>query len=295
MALRSMTGFGRGDASASGMKVEVELSSVNRKQFDMRISLPRALFALESRLQEVVHAKLSRGHITGMVRISASGSGRRKAVSVDMDAVAAYVSELRAVAALHDLRDDLSASVLLQLPAVIEYKDIAEDTERVWRLLKRAANQALRQLLTMRTAEGCVMEKDLMRRFDGLQRTYEEIQSIAPAVTERYIRSLRKRIARAGGVRLASDDPSMLKEIALFADRSDVSEEIVRLGSHFKQVLRLMKSRQPAGRALDFLCQEMFREINTIGSKANDAAMSRRVIEFRANLETIREQVQNVE
>lgn len=294
MALSSMTGFGRGKASSNGMRVEVELSSVNRKQFDVRVSLPRPLLTLESRIHELIHGKISRGCVTATVRITVCPEAAHGNVRVNTEAARAYIRQLRKAAAEQGLEDDLTAASLLQLPSVLGYEDRTEDTERVWQLLRRGLETALRGLLRMRAREGKALQADLDLRIHGLREPYEDIRRHAPAVVERYCRSLRSRMTKMG-LSLDSNDPVVVKEVALFADRSDISEEIVRLDSHMKQAIRLLKSSKPVGRTLDFLCQEMFREINTIGSKANDVGISRQVIRFKAELESIREQIQNVE
>lgn len=294
MPLTSMTGYGQGEAAAGGIRVEVELNSVNRKQFDVRVSLPKALLTLESRVYELIHKMISRGYVTGIVRISVSGKTRRGAASVDVDAAGVYVRALRKAAEDLGLKDDLTARALVYLPEVVQYQDLAADTERVWRLLKRALNEAISRLVNMREVEGAALEKDLAVRFERLKQCLDSIRKLAPLVPRKYRKMLEKRLKNAG-LKFKADDQVLMKELVLFADRSDISEEIVRLDSHFGQASKLVYSRKPAGRTLDFICQEMFREINTIGSKANNAAISRHVIRFKADLEAIREQVQNVE
>lgn len=294
MPLISMTGYGRGEASAGGMKIEVELSSVNRKQFDVRVSLPKTLMALESRVYEMVHRVVSRGYVMGTVKVSVSGRARQKCVSVDVDTARAYVRGLGKVAKELGLKNDLTARSLVYLPEVVQYESLPEDSEGVWSLLKKALSGAIDQLVEMRKIEGEALEKDLMRRFEELRRHLDHIVKLAPKVAQKYRKILEKRLQQAG-IESEPDDQQLMKELVLFVDRSDISEEIVRLQSHFGQVTGQMDSKRPMGRTLDFLCQEMFREINTIGSKANDAAISRHVVQFKADLENIREQVQNVE
>jgi uncharacterized protein (TIGR00255 family) len=294
MALRSMTGFGWGRALHRGLAVEVELSAVNRKQFDVHVTLPRTLLALESRVYDLIHRRVSRGAVTGMVKVSVSGQARQRSISVDMDAARACVRELRRAARALRLPDDLTALSLVSLPEVIQYEKLPEDTDRVWPVLRRALREALGQLAAMREREGAALEADLVRRFAALHRQGDRVKALAPRTAERYRRALRKRLEDAG-IELSGSEPALLREIALFADRCEITEELVRLDSHFRQVSRLFASREPVGRSLDFLCQEMLREVNTIGSKANDAAVSRHVIQFKAGLETIREQVQNLE
>ena len=292
--LTSMTGFGRGEGGAGGIKVEVELGAVNRKQFDARISLPRTLLLLEPQIIDLVHGRLSRGAIKGTVQLSASDAARRKGVGVDTELARTYLQSLRRCARELALRDDLTARSLLALPDVVQYESVPTDAESVWPLVKRATEAALDALVAMRRAEGDALEADLRKRLAALRRRLEQIRKLAPGVQKRYHKALRERLAEVG-LEIARNDSQVLKEVAMFADRAAISEEIVRLDSHFKQGDQLLGSRKPVGRALDFLCQEMFREINTIGSKANHARISQHVIAFKAQLEAMREQVQNVE
>ena len=294
MSIVSMTGFGRGQASAGGAKVEAELSSVNRRQFDVRVGLPKALAVHEPRVGALIHAAIERGAVTGSVRIAVSGALRRRGAVIDADTASAYVEALRRTARHLGLKDYLTAQSLTQFPEVMHYEDAVEGSDLIWKLVEKAVNAALGRLMEMRRTEGRALERDLSARLANLEQILARIKKQAPSVTARYTRNLRKRLEEAD-VQVAANDPQLLKELTVFADRSAISEEIVRLESHFKQAGKLMKSPKPAGRSLDFLCQEMFREINTIGSKANDALISRLVVQFKTELECVREQVQNVE
>jgi len=294
MALVSMTGFGRGEASAGGMKVEVELSSVNRKQFDLHFNLPKPLAAQEARLYELIHQAVPRGAISGSARISVSGKALRRYVSVDTDMAEAYMAQIAKTARGLGLKNDLTARTLVQLPEVVRFEAPEKDSSHVWPLMEKAVKQALKGLSAMKRREGQAIQKDLARRLKALHVLIQSIKRIAPKVAREYRLSLENRL-RDGGFDLSKIDPQMLKDVAMFAERADISEEIVRLESHFNQGAELMRSHTPSGRSLDFLCQEMLREINTIGSKANNADITRHVIAFKAGLECIREQIQNVE
>lgn len=295
MSLKSMTGYGYGECSAAGVKVQVEISSVNRRQLDVHINLPRTITVLESRVLEIVHESVARGYVTGTVTIGVSEERRRRGVRVDYALAEAYVKAIRKAAAEMGLRNDLTADVLLRLPEVVQYEYVERDVERIWPLLRRALKQALRRLVDMRTREGAALALDIRTRLERLHKRHlQEIRSLAPAVTDRYQAALQQRLLKAGFA-IGSEDQQVMKELALFAERCDISEEITRLDSHLKQALQLLGSREPAGRTLEFLAQELLRESNTIASKANDAAIARHVIHFKTELERIREQVQNVE
>lgn len=292
--IRSMTGYGRGESVSAGIRVETELSSVNRKQLETRLNLPRSLAAFESRLVELVQETLSRGQISGSVTLHVSSQARRRGVRLDRALASAYVRDLRSTASALKLRDDLAASILLQLPDVVRHHDAEEDTEAIWTVVRRAFRAALVQLVAMREREGVSLSADIAERLTQLDDVLDPIRRAAPSVTARYREALTGRLKRAG-VPFAPNDAQLLKEVTLFAERSDIAEEVTRLGSHLRQARGLLKSREPAGRTLDFLAQEMFREINTIGSKANDVRITRQVIRFKTELERIREQVQNIE
>ena len=294
MALKSMTGCGRGSATGGGVRIDVELSSVNRKQFDVHMNLPKSLMVMESRVNDMIQKSVSRGIVTGAVNLVISGSAMQKCVSVDKDTARAYVKALRRTAMDLGLKDDLTARCLVSLPGVIKYENLPEHSEKIWPLLKKALQQALTTLTSMRAKEGMSLQKDLAKRFAVLKNELSGISKVAPEVAKRYRTVLQERIEKAG-VAGGLNNEQLVKEVALFADRSDISEELVRLESHFGQVADLLRSSGPAGRTFDFLCQEMFREINTIGSKANSEAISGHVVRFKAGLESIREQVQNVE
>ncbi len=294
MAILSMTGYGRGEAAAGGVEVVVELSAVNRKQFDLRLNLPRALAALDSQISKVVHARVSRGCVTGSVCVSVTGKARSGGIRVDMDAATAGVKALRDAAGELGLTDDLSASDLMRLPDVVCFEDVGQDSNKVWPVLRRALRDALKQLVAMRTTEGTALAKDLTKRFAKLKRRVGQIQRLAPSVPVRYREALVARLAEAK-LPVKLNEEHLAKEVAMFADRCSISEELVRLDSHFEQAGQIMERKEPTGRAFDFLCQEFLREINTIGSKANDARLSRHVIAFKTELECVREQVQNIE
>jgi uncharacterized protein (TIGR00255 family) len=184
--------------------------------------------------------------------------------------------------------------VLLDLPDVVHWGAAEEDSESAWAVIARALEGALEALAAMRAAEGQALAADLRRRLERLAAHLARVRALSPHVATRYRRALLDRLAQAG-LTAEARDPVIVKEIAVFAERSDITEEITRLDSHLRQAAGLLKSRDPVGRTLDFLAQEMFREINTIGSKANDVRITRVVIQFKTELERVREQVQNLE
>lgn len=295
MSLTSMTG--RGVAAAAGRlaRVEVELSSVNRKQLDVDVGLPRCLASFAAPVQQRVQSRLARGRVTGEIRATWTEAAQASGARVDLGLARAAVEALRAAAKKLDLPDDLQASDLLALPGLVTLERSARDLETLWPLVRQALDAALAKLQAMRKKEGAALGRDLRARLATLRKLAREIAARAPGVAATYRANLLARIAAAlPGSDLAADE-RLLKEVALFADKADVAEELVRLDSHFRQAEDLLKQGGVVGRALDFLVQEMGREINTVGSKANDAEIARRVVAAKAELERFREQVQNVE
>lgn len=295
MSLISMTGFGRGEAVAHGVKVTVELSTINRKQFECHFSLPRALGALESKLHSLVQDGIRRGQVKGTVQITiAPDASVAGGVHVDLARAKAQVGALRRAAAKLGLKDDLSASLLLTLPDVVKFDAQPDDALVLWPPVRRATEQALANLRRMRACEGQALVKDLSRRFKALGALRLRVAKRAERSPADYRDALARRLAKLGeGVPVES--AILARELIVFADRTDVSEELTRLASHLDQVDRLMGGAEPVGRALDFLCQELLREINTVGSKANDARLAALVVSFKSQLEAVREQVQNIE
>ncbi len=293
MAIKSMTGFGEGVASVDGIRVAVEISSVNRKQLDVNLSLPRSLVALDSRVQSLVRQEFSRGRISGVVRVeTANGSGGT--VKVDAQLATQYIEAIRKTAKKLKLSDDLGAETLTRLPGLVSVEQDKLDAGHVAGVLDAAMGKALNGLARMRAAEGKALEKDFRARLTLLDERMKQIKALSSHVVKGYREKLFQRMEEAGLEDLAADE-RMLKEVALFADRCDISEELTRLKSHLGQARKLLRSTEPVGRTFDFLCQELFREINTVGSKASEVEITRQVVEFKTELERIREQVQNVE
>jgi uncharacterized protein (TIGR00255 family) len=293
MALKSMTGFGEGAASASGIRVTVELSSVNRKQLDINITLPRNLITLDAQVQNEVRKQFSRGRVSGVIRVEAA-DGSLGQVVLNADLAAQYIVHLRSTAQKLNLPDDLGADCLTRLSGVTSIEQHDLDSDHVSSVMDEALSKALTGLAKMRAIEGKALEKDLRERITLLDEFVKTIRTQAPGVISSYREKLFQRLEEAGLTDLASDE-RIVKEIAIFADRCDISEELTRLKSHLSQTRKLLRSAEPVGRTLDFLCQELFREINTVGSKANEVEITRTVVAFKTELERIREQVQNIE
>ena len=291
--MNSMTGYGRGEAARGGAKFTVEISTVNRKQAELSLYLPRELDALESRARDEINAKVSRGRIAARVQWTAK-SGDHAQVEIDRNLAKEYAKEYRKLATDLKLGGEVSLDTILRAPGVLQTSEEELDVESLWTPLRTAVRAALKELLAMRAREGANLKKDLQKRIDALQKSVKAVKRQAPKTVRRHREALLDRLNQSG-LDLKLDDERVLKEVALFADRIDIAEELTRLESHFGQFADYAKAKGPVGRTLDFLSQEMNREVNTIGSKANDPVISRLVVAMKSELEKFREQVQNVE
>ena len=290
-----MTGYGRGESAQDGYKVTVELSSVNRKQGEISVTLPRDLEVLEAQLRDLINKHISRGRITARVTLHSNDDKNATRVKLNTPLARAHLKELTRLAKELKVEANITLDMIIRAPGVFETDRDVTDAEDFWPAIEKALQHSLNQLLKMREQEGSHLSKDLAMRIKLMRKHTTEVQKRAPEVLKRYREELGKRLRNAGVTVDAKDEERLLKEIVLFADRSDISEELARLQSHFNQFDTCIKSSEPVGRTLDFLAQEMNREINTIGSKANDSLISHAVVSLKTELEKFREQAQNVE
>jgi uncharacterized protein (TIGR00255 family) len=288
-----MTGYGRAEVVYAGKKFGVELNSVNRKQSDIVINLPRDLTELEPRIRQTINENISRGRTNATVTLHTGPNGARN-LALDTELARSYHEAMRALQKELNAPGEITISTILQAPGVMRFPEQVLDAEEAWPAIDRALRGALADLIKMREREGKHLAKDLIHRLKAIRRKLKEVRAVHPDVVKRYRAVLIDRIQKAG-LPIASDDERLLKEISFFADRADVSEELTRLESHLTQFAHHLRSKEPVGRTLEFIAQEMFRELNTLGAKANDAAISQRVIACKAELEKIREQAQNLE
>lgn len=291
--MRSMTGYGRGEDQRDGVRIGVEIRSVNRKQAEIQLMLPRELEALEPRLREMAGRTVSRGRCE--IRVTCETPDSSAGVRLDRGLARAYAVELRQLAGELGISPEISLEVLMRCPGVVGGTAGAPDADRLWPSLEAAFQSAQAGFDAMRRREGEALATDLGVRVGELRGLVGRIRERAPEVLTRYREQLLQRVRAAGLPHLPAEDERLLKEVVLFADRSDVAEELARLESHFVQFDDCCRSTDPVGRKLDFLAQEMNREINTLGAKANDAFLSAAVVELKTTLERFREQAQNVE
>lgn len=291
--MNSMTGFGAATAPLNNASIRVEIGGVNRKQAEIAISLPRAWAELETRVRDLVAGCVSRGrvNITISLQSGTSGSG---SLSLNKTKLADLLTCTDEIAATTGSKVDLTLDALLRLGIIGEETEADITPDMAWNAAEPAIREALTAFLALRAQEGANMRADLLRRIDTLRGYREQLIERAAGVPVRYREQLLKRLEESG-LPIPADDERIIKEIAIFADRCDVSEETTRLASHLDQFVNICDKPEPVGRTLDFLCQEIFRELNTTGSKANDAALAQLVVTAKTELEKIREQVQNIE
>jgi len=288
-----MTGYGRGEVDHAGVKFSVELNSVNRKQSDIVINLPRDLAELEPRIRQAINEKLSRGRTTVIVALQEGTNGSRK-LALDTSLARSYHDAMRALQTELNAPGEITIGTILQAPGVMRFSEHNLTAEEAWPAVEQALAAALGDLVKMREREGVHLADDLKERIATISGALREIGTLFPMVVTKYRSALRERISKAG-LDIPLEDERLLKEIAIFADRSDVSEELTRLQSHLAQFTEHLKKDEPVGRTLEFITQEVFRELNTLGAKSNDAAISQHVVACKAELEKIREQIQNLE
>ncbi|WP_321370735.1 YicC/YloC family endoribonuclease [uncultured Desulfuromusa sp.] len=290
--IKSMTGYGRGQAQIDGLSFSVEIKAVNHRYGDVNIKSPRLLAPLESEIKKQVLAVLKRGKIDIFISQEHAEHLANKPV-VDKQVANAYMEAFKSLKAYSGLSGDISLEFLAAQKDVLVLKDLEFDQDTLWKCLSEALSNALTAIQEMRQKEGIATQTDIENRLTLLAESIGGIEKVAALVPVEWQQKLRERLARLeenGG-----DPQRVAQEIAIFADRCDISEEITRFNSHLNQFHDLLQQQEPVGRQLDFLVQELNREANTMGSKSNDSTLTRYVVAVKAELEKIREQVQNIE
>lgn len=292
--LRSMTGFGAARSEGEGLSARAEIRSVNHRYLLVKTRVPGELSHVEAGVETLVKSRLARGSVT--VHVAVERAAGVTPASIDRDAARAYRDQLGALADELDLDEGPGLRDLIALPGVIVASREDEAVKKSDRIVMAAIEEALDELVAMREKEGAALAADLRKNAEGVSRDVAKIEERMPEVVRNSFAALKKRTEELlDGRRTAIDEADLARELALIADRSDVSEELSRLESHLTQLDGMLKKGGAVGRKLDFLVQEMFRETNTIGSKCGDAAVSHLVVEVKTLVERLREQVQNVE
>ena len=287
----SMTGYGRAFREVDGRQMTVEVKSVNHRFLDISFRMPRNLMFLEDAARKAIGAKLARGHVDMFVTYRNLRTDARK-VTVDRALFEAYAGALESVADL-GLADDRTLMGIARMPDVMTVVEAEEDQQAVQALLEATLNEALDQLLAMRRREGEAMKSDLSGRVDAIERMTAAVEARYPETVAEYTQRLRDAVLELTGS--AIDEGRLVMEVAIMADRSAIAEEIVRLNSHVHQLRALFESPEPIGRRIDFIVQELNREVNTISSKSQDIPITQLTVDLKSEIEKLREQLQNVE
>jgi uncharacterized protein (TIGR00255 family) len=292
--LLSMTGFGDGSGGNDRLHVAVEVRSVNNKHLKISVRAPEAYLALENDIEKLVRGRLGRGTVTVSVRVDRIDGQDEYAFNPKV--LRSYSQQLRRLGDDLHLPAPADLSALLPLPGVIVESESPLLGPEDWPVVESAVSLALDKLDAFRATEGAAMAGDMATLCDALEQQIQRIQERRPQVTAGYRQRLQERVAELlAEFQVTVDEAGLVREVALFAERCDINEELTRLSCHVDQVRAVLDSGERAGRKLEFLCQEMFREINTIGSKANDVEIAHRVVDAKAAVERMREMVQNIE
>jgi len=291
--IKSMTGFGRGNYEESGRSFVIEIKSVNHRYLDVNVKMPRAMISLEERIRKAISETISRGKID--VFVTQNNYEKEDMVASFNEHLAdSYVKCLQEIKERYSVRDDISVSLIAKFPDVISLQKDEQDLEDIWKTAEVPLKMAIEALVSMREREGEKLKEDIVTRCNNVAELVKKVELRAPLVVKEYKERLEQRLKDLLNDAVI-DENRIAMEIAIFADRSNIDEEIVRLKSHLAQMIDNTKLEEPVGRKLDFILQELNRETNTIGSKANDAELVQIVLNMKNEIEKIREQVQNVE
>lgn len=291
--IKSMTGYGRAQEVILGRDITVEIRSVNHRYYEFSARVPRAYGYLEEKLKGYINGRISRGKVEVSVAIVCSGDSD-SLIEVNSKNVTGYVDALRKSARELGLQDDLALSDIIRLPDIFNVKKAEVDEEVIWKSVQIVADHALTRFVKMREAEGAKLCDDILERAEAVGQLVSEVERLSPESAENYRKKLQARLTEMlEGSDI--DQQRIIMEAAVFADKTAVAEETVRLKSHIRQLTGMLALDEPVGRKLDFLIQEFNREANTIGSKAQEIEITRIVVELKSEIEKIREQVQNIE
>lgn len=291
--IKSMTGFGRAVSEIDGYVITVEIKSVNHRYFEFSSRIPRQYGFLDEKIKSFVNSKVSRGKVECYVTIEALNTDAAQVV-VNNTLASAYVSALKEIASTYQLKEDFGASTISRFQDVLVVKKAEEDEEKLWTYVKSVTDEAIDKFIQMRTIEGAKMKDDIYSRGQYILDCVSFIEERSPQTVKEYNDKLIERVHDLIG-NATLDEARIIQEVAIYADKVAVAEETVRLRSHIEQLNSFLESAEPVGRKMDFLVQEINRETNTIGSKANDVDIARKVVDIKSEVEKIREQIQNIE
>lgn len=291
--MKSMTGYGRSQKTVNGLDIMVEIKSVNHRYFEFSARIPRVYGFIEDKLKSLVSKSISRGKVDVNVTIFAV-DGKNAEVKINHEMARSYVEALRSIKDELELKDDLSLSVIARMPDVFNVVNAEQDEDEIWKVVEAVADEAIASFVRMREIEGARMCDDILGRLKAVEEMVEQVEVLSPqSVTDYKARLMAKLNEVLEGKNI--DEARVLTEVAIFSEKLAVDEETVRLRSHLKQFNELVKKNEPVGRKLDFLLQEINREVNTTGSKCQDVEVTSVVVNMKSEIEKIREQIQNVE
>lgn len=291
--VRSMTGYGRFQQTIDGMDITVEIKSVNHRYYEYSSRIPRTYGFLDDKMKSYIQKSISRGKVDvyiGIETIDAPGSN----VTINYTLAEGYLKAFRELSQRYSLSSDISVSTLSRFPDVLTVHRAADDEEKVWNAVQQVADAALKRFVEMREREGTKLQEDIVSRAKTILSAVGKVEERSPQTVQEHMDKVHARLQEllnGAGV----DEQRLLAEAAIYADKIDVSEETVRLRSHLEQLKHMLSENEPVGRKLDFLVQEINREANTIGSKSQDVTLARIVVNIKAEIEKIREQIQNIE
>lgn len=292
--IKSMTGFGRGELTGLCREYVVEIKTVNHRYLDISVRLPRQFSFLEDFARKTVAKSISRGKVDISIQVNSFGD-KNKSVSFDEDLLKVYLEEAKSLEESYDIKNDLTFCRALTLPEIVKV-DVNEDEEELLKEFEIVLNKAIDNLKVMREEEGRHLTTDIIEKSHKLNDIFSNIENRSGAVVIEYKEKLTERINELlKDTEVTIDETRLATEVAIFADKSAIDEEIVRFKSHVSQLIKTLELDEPIGKKLDFIVQEMNREVNTIGSKANDLVITNSVIELKNEIEKIREQIQNIE
>ena len=291
--IKSMTGFGRAQETIDGMLITVEVKSVNHRYFEFTAKVPRAYLFLEEKLKTLFSKDVTRGKVECFVTIETL-SAQNSEVFVDLELAKSYLDAIRQISEALDLQDNVSALSISQLPDVVTLRKAPSVEDKIWNAVETVAEDALKNFVEMRKIEGEKLKQDVLSRAELILSHVSFIESRSPQTVREYNDKLKQRMQELLD-NAEVDEQRLLNEAAIYADKIAVDEETVRLRSHIAQLCTFMEADEPIGRKTDFLVQEINREANTIGSKAQDVEIAKHVIAIKAEVEKIREQIQNIE
>lgn len=292
--MKSMTGYGRGEALQYDRKFVVEIKSVNHRYNDVTVKMPRAMLMYEDAVKKLIGRRVFRGKTDVFVNFE-SYSDEDVSITFNAPLADAYVDVVEMIRKRYNIEQPVRLDLIAKFPDIVSVeKNIDPDSnDKIWKCLETALNEAVDNFVSMRETEGEALKKDIAEKLNGIKNTVQKIEARAPMVAEDYRQRLLARLAEVEELNI--DEARIVIEVTIFADKACIDEEITRLYSHIEQMKSIICETQPVGRKLDFLVQEMNREVNTIGSKSNDLEITNCAVDLKSEIEKIREQVQNIE